>query len=68
VRTAHRRCRCAAILSTWPIESAATQRHLGAQQRVRVAPRIEASERRALELQPLGERNGCWHWLALLEF
>ncbi|HEY6894148.1 MAG TPA: GAF domain-containing protein, partial [Rhodanobacteraceae bacterium] len=57
-----------AILSIWPIDDAATQRRFGAQQRARVAPRPNAAERRALELQPLGERNGRWHWLALLEF
>jgi light-regulated signal transduction histidine kinase (bacteriophytochrome) len=58
----------AAILAIWPIDNAATQRSFGTQQRVRVAPRHDASERRGLDLQPLGERNGRWHWLALLEF
>jgi len=46
------------MLSIWPLDHVATLCRFSAEQRVRVAPRNDAARRGALELQPLGERNG----------
>jgi hypothetical protein len=55
------------VLASWPLDEIGAQRHFGGLQRVRVEPRRGNAEKRALELQPLNERNGRWHWLGLLE-